>query len=258
MALLPVRCSQQELQPPQVVSTADACDPFHGCGVGSRLEAALHARRNSTSAATQTLYDPSIVSPVASTLHVRRSASAAASRTSSGGSVRWLESPTDVPPAAAESRSIQSAKDDAHDQQLRQQLMLQHKQKQQQHHQQLLDVQRELALAQRELSSARSSSLSQATSERQQEVHAAAAAAAAAADIHRAGLDAILQRLGSWDADVLAEVYRNGQLAAAHAPQQHQQQLLTSPPSVTDVSISMKYVIKLGRNCHHYRHKQQH
>ena len=56
MALLPVRCSQQELQPPQVVSTADACDPFHGCGVGSRLEAALHARRNSTSTATQTLY----------------------------------------------------------------------------------------------------------------------------------------------------------------------------------------------------------
>ena len=163
MALLPVRCLQQELQPPQVVSTADACDPFHGCGVGSRLEAALHARRNSTSAATQTLYDPSIASPVASTLHVRRSASAAASRTSSGGSVRWLESPTDVPPAAAESRSIQSAKDDAHDQQLRQQLMLQHKQKQQQHHQQLLDVQRELALAQRELSSARSSPFSQAT-----------------------------------------------------------------------------------------------
>jgi hypothetical protein len=63
-------------------------------------------------------------------------------------------------------------------------------------------------------------------------------------------LDAILERLGSWDADVLAEVYRNGQLTAMYAPQQlqqHQQQLLTAPASVTDVSISMKCVIRNQR-----------
>ena len=103
--------------------------------------------------------------------------------------------------------------------------------------QQLLALQHELALAQQELSNARSDSLSQVALERQVEEHAAAAAV----ELHKAGLDAILQRLGAWDVDVLAEVYRNGQLTAAYAPPpQHQQQLLAAPSAITDVSISMK------------------
>ena len=114
---------------------------------------------------------------------------------------------------------------------------MQHKQ------QQLLDLQRELTLAQQEVSTARSKTISHVSVERQQEEHAAASAAASASEGHRLGLDSILQRLSSWHSDVLAEVYRNGHLAAMFAPQtqqQHQQQLLTSPPLVTDVSIAIK------------------
>jgi len=257
MALLPVRCSQQELQPPQVVSTADACDPFHGCGVGSRLEAALHARRNSTSTATQTLYTIRPLCLLSRPL-------------CTCGAVRLLQQ---VGPAAAAACAGLSRPQTCH--------LLQPNHA-------VYNLQRTTLMisscgSNSCCSTSRSNSIiisscltcsaswhllngscpvpaaalshrrRQSGSNVQQEVHAAAAAAAAA-DIHRAGLDAILQRLGSWDADVLAEVHRNGQLVAAHAPQQHQQQLLTSPPSVTDVSISMRYVIKLGRKCHHHRH----
>ncbi len=215
-----------------------------------RLETVLGARRSSVSTAAQTLYDPAVVSPVASPLHMRRSA--AADDNGSGG-VSAQRQRTSVEPASSASAShhVYPSTQDLHDNQLRQQQqMQQHKEQHQQHQQhqqqQLLALQRELALAQQELSSARHDSASQVLLERQlKDDRAAAVAAAAAGEIHQAGLDAILERLGSWDADVLAEVYRNGQLTAMYAPQhlqQHQQQLLAAPSAVTDVSISMKCV----------------
>ncbi len=212
-----------------------------------RLETALGARRSSVSSAAQTLYDPAVVSPVASPLHMRRSG--AAENNGSGGVSAQRQRNSVEPASSASAPHHYPSTQDLHDNQLRQQhkeQQQQHQQHQQHQQQQLLALQRELALAQQELSSARHDSASQVLLERQlKDDRAAAVAAAAAGEIHKAGLDAILERLGSWDADVLAEVYRNGQLTAMYAPQhlqQHQQQLLTAPSSVTDVSISMKCV----------------
>ena len=218
-----------------------------------RLEGVLHARRSSVSTGAQTVYDPSVVSPVASPLHTRRSGPSEI-HTSGVGVSHRQRLYIDPPSAAAASHGVHTAQHDSHDQQRQQQ----HKEQQQHQQQQLLALQQELALAQHELFTARSESLPHVALERQQrEEHVAAAAAtsaaAAAGEVHKAGLDAILERLGSWDADVLAEVYRNGQLTAMYAPQQlqqHQQQLLTAPASVSDVSISMKCVIRNQRQPH--------
>jgi hypothetical protein len=209
-----------------------------------RLEGVLQTRRSSVSSGTQTLYDPSVVSPVASPLHHRQSTSCAAHIYGGGRG-------TQQPEPSAEVSALQPTKQissDHHNQQQQQPQQQQQQQQlqqlKQQQQQQLLALQHELALAQQELLSVRKITSAVATARLHEDF--AAAASETASEAHKVGLDAILQRLDSWDADVLAEVYRNGQLMAMHAPQQlqqHQQLLLTAPSSVTDVSISMKCVV---------------
>jgi flagellar motor protein MotB len=217
-----------------------------------RLEGVLQTRRSSVSSGTQTLYDPSVVSPVASPLHHRQSTSCAAHIYGGGRGTQQPEPSAEVS-ALQPTKQISSDHHNQQQQQPQQQQQSQQQQQQQQQQlqqlkqqqqQQLLALQHELALAQQELLSVRKITSAVATARLHEDF--AAAASETASEAHKVGLDAILQRLDSWDADVLAEVYRNGQLMAMHAPQQlqqHQQLLLTAPSSVTDVSISMKCVV---------------